>query len=149
MPRFYKQCVSPDSSCTWVIVIHIVNVIGQGHRDTTMHGCRSWRLYNSDQMCGTVNGHSCQLTQCQRTLLLGSSKNSCCAASTKTHSRATHLSEYSYRQGVRCRHSYTLNLQLFAHQWLDIISFLPANGQPRPMSLISLTSSAFCQWLEA
>ena len=71
MPRFYKQCVSPDSSCTNIIVIH--HVIGQGRRDTTMHGCRSWRLYNSDQMCGTVNEHTCQLTQCRkRTLLLGS-----------------------------------------------------------------------------
>ena len=48
------------------------------------------------------NEHVANLTQCcKRTLLLGSNKkNSCCAASTNTHSRATHLSEYSYRQGV-------------------------------------------------
>ena len=56
--------------------------------------------------------------------------------------------ECLYRINVVPRQSYTLNLQLFAHQWLDIISFLPANGQPWPMSLISPTSSAFCQWLE-
>ena len=58
MPCFYKQCVSPDSSCTCVIVIH--HVIGQGRSDTTMHGCRSWRLYNSDQMCGTVERARCK-----------------------------------------------------------------------------------------
>ena len=89
MPRFYKQCVSPDSSCICVIVIH--NVIGQGRRDTTMHGCRSWRLYKSDQMCGTVERARCKFdTVLQKNTTAGQQQKKLLLCSINEHSQQSY-----------------------------------------------------------